>query len=117
MLERTSGSFVEQDAIEWEASHEGVRRKVLGYHNNLMMVLVQFDKDATGFVHRHFHTQATYVVSGSFEVHVGGKRQILKAGDCFVAPPQTEHGVCALEKSSLLDVFTPIREDLLPHLD
>lgn len=112
-MDRTSGNFVANEEIAWETAGTGVKRKILGYHNNLMMVLVQFDKNATGYVHKHFHTQGTYVVSGSFEVQVGNEKKVLKAGDCFVAPPHTEHGVCAMEKSSLLDVFAPLREDLL----
>lgn len=80
-----------------------------------MSVLVEFEKGSIGSVHEHeVHTQASYVVSGSFEVEVAGEKQILKAGDSFIAPPKTPHGVVALEaQSTLLDVFTPRRDDFL----
>ena len=37
----------------------------------------------------------------------------LVAGDCFYASADVPHGVRAIEAGTLIDVFTPIREDLL----
>lgn len=80
-----------------------------------MSVLVEFDRGAVGAVHEHeVHTQASYVVKGSFEVEIAGAKKVLRIGDAFIAPPRTTHGVVALEQgSALLDVFTPRRDDFL----
>ena len=108
-----SDMYVFNDQIEWETAAEGVKRKILGYDNNLMMVLVEFQKDSIGYLHKHIHTQVSYVITGSFEVQIGNEKKIQKAGDCYFLPPDIEHGVVALEDSSLIDVFTPCREDFI----
>lgn len=37
------------------------------------------------------------------------------AGDSLCIPGNLEHGAQALEAGELLDVFSPLREDLLGH--
>ena len=45
---------------EWEDAGEGVRRKILGFDNDLMLVLVEFKKGSEGYVHKHPHKQIYY---------------------------------------------------------
>ena len=45
----------------------------------------------------------------------GVRRQVLGAGDCFYVAADLEHGVVAREAGTLVDVFTPAREDFLPR--
>jgi quercetin dioxygenase-like cupin family protein len=112
-MEKQSPLFVFTEKILWEAVTDGVQRKILGYGPDLMLVHVKFKKGSIGYVHKHPHRQVSYIESGSFEVNIGGEKKIQKAGDCYYLPADIEHGVVALEDSSLLDVFTPAREDFL----
>jgi quercetin dioxygenase-like cupin family protein len=105
--------FVEADKKEWEVVGEGIRRKVMGYDDRIMLVQVEFRKGAVGAVHHHHHTQVTQVESGMFEVVIGGEKCVLKAGDSFLAPSNVPHGVVCLESGVLIDVFTPMREDFV----
>lgn len=105
--------FIETDTVEWENLGNGVKRKILGYNSEIMMVYVEFKKDSIGYLHKHPHTQVSYIESGSFEVQVGNEKNILRKGDCYFVPPNIEHGVVALEDSTLIDVFSPAREDFL----
>lgn len=77
------------------------------------MVIVQFEKGAVGSLHHHIHRQLSYVAAGKFEVTIDGKQKILKYGDCFFVAPDLVHGVVALDEGTLVDVFTPVREDFL----
>lgn len=99
----------------WTELGDGIRRKIIGHTPGLMSVLVQFDKGAVGTPHAHDeHDQIAFVVAGSFEAEVDGVKQVLRAGDAFIAPRLSRHGVVALEPgSTLLDQFTPRREDYL----
>jgi quercetin dioxygenase-like cupin family protein len=106
-------TFVEGSEIGWETMGRGVRRQVLNHGDDLMMVRVEFEKDAIGAIHQHPHRQASYVAAGRFLVTVGGEQRELKAGDVFYAAGDVPHGVRALERGTLVDVFTPIREDFL----
>ncbi|MCX6138265.1 MAG: cupin domain-containing protein [Ignavibacteriales bacterium] len=112
-MEKQSPLFVFGEEIPWTPVGEGVNRKILGYGPDLMMVSVTFKKGSIGYVHKHPHRQVSYVTSGSFEVNIGGEKKIQKTGDCYYLPADVEHGVVALEDSSLIDVFTPVREDFL----
>lgn len=99
----------------WTDLGDGIRRRIVGHTPGLMSVLVQFDRGAVGTAHAHdAHDQIAYVVCGSFEAEIGGLKRVLRAGDAFVAPRNVMHGVVALEQgSTLLDQFTPRREDYL----
>ena len=105
--------FVLGSQKQWEDVGNGVRRQILGYDNQLMMIAVTFRKGAMGPLHKHRHRQVTYIESGSFEVQIGTEKRVLKEGDCYFIPPDIQHGVVALEDSSLVDVFSPVREDIL----
>ena len=109
-----SDTFVRSSSLSWQnATDAGVRRKVLGHGPDLMMVRVDFLKGGVGTVHHHPHRQVTYVAAGRFAVQVGDARRELGPGDTFFAVADVPHGVVALEPGTLIDVFTPAREDFL----
>jgi quercetin dioxygenase-like cupin family protein len=110
---KESNLFVIADDLSWENVGEGVQRKILGYDSKIMMVSVRFQKGSVGSIHKHPHRQVTVIERGSFEVQIGSEKKKLRAGDCYFIPPDVEHGVIALEESSLVDVFAPAREDFL----
>lgn len=107
--------FFDNATTPWTDLGGGIRRKIVGYTPELMSVVVQFDKGVVGAVHAHDdHDQIVYILSGAFQVEVGGVQRILKAGDGFIAPKTHDHGVFALEdNSTLLDQFSPCRMDFL----
>jgi unsaturated pyranuronate lyase len=105
--------FILKDNFEWEEIGEGVRRKVLAYERDIMLVVFEFKKGSIGSLHHHTHKQVGYLVKGSFEVSINGEKKILKTGDAYLTLPDIEHGVVALEDSVLIDVFTPYREDFI----
>lgn len=99
--------------IAWEKAGPGIQRQVFGYDEKIMLVKVKFEKGAIGSMHEHFHSQATYVESGVFELTIGAEKKILRAGDGFYVPPQVIHGCVCIEPGLLIDVFSPIRKDFL----
>jgi len=107
-MKRFSEKYVITKDMEWEVLGGGVSRKFLGYDNQIMMVRVKFDKGALGAPHQHFHTQATYCVSGKFEL-----KQIVEAGDGVYIEPNLLHSAVCLEEGELIDTFSPVREDFL----
>jgi quercetin dioxygenase-like cupin family protein len=99
--------------MKWEKLGGGVSRKFLGYDNQIMMVKVKFEKGALGAPHQHFHTQATYCVSGKFEFEINGEKKIVEAGDGVYIEPNLLHSAICLEEGILIDTFSPVREDFL----
>lgn len=112
-MERNSKKYTLTKDMEWEELGGGVSRKFLGYDNQIMMVLVKFEKGALGSPHQHFHTQTTYVVEGKFEFTVDGQKQIVSGGDGVYIEPNLLHSAVCLEAGKLIDVFSPVREDFL----
>lgn len=108
-----SETFIHGDKIEWEPAGEGVRRQILGYDGQVMLVKIKFEKGAVGAAHAHYHTQTTYVVSGKFEFTIGGEKKIVSAGDGLYMEPDILHGCVCLEPGILIDCFAPMRADFL----
>ena len=107
-------TFVRRSDTQWQRTNDaGVRRQILGYGPDLMLVRVQFEPGAVGALHHHPHRQVSYVESGRFEVTVDDERAELGPGDCFFVTADRVHGVVAREAGTLIDVFTPAREDFL----
>jgi quercetin dioxygenase-like cupin family protein len=109
----TAKVFIENRNIPWEQMDKGVKRKVMAWDDNLMVVKVEFQKGGVGVLHQHFHSQITHVESGVFEVEIAGEKKLLSTGDAFYIPPNIMHGAVCLEDGVLIDVFSPMREDFV----
>ena len=105
--------IVKNSSIKKEDLGGGISRKILARGGDLMMVEVYFEKGGIGALHKHPHEQISYVNKGSFEFELDGIKEIVRAGDTIYIPSNTLHGVVALEKSVIIDVFSPQREDFL----
>ena len=91
----------------------GVSRRILAQDADMMAVEVHFEKGAVGAVHTHPHVQISYVLEGKFEFELDGVKTIIGKGDTYYTHPNAPHGVVCLEAGTLLEVFTPRREDVL----
>ncbi|WP_066195758.1 MULTISPECIES: cupin domain-containing protein [Gracilibacillus] len=98
---------------QWEQAEPGVKRKVHQPGKDLMMMEVIFEEGAQGASHSHPHEQLTYCLEGRLLFTVGQQETVMEEGESLQIPSNAIHGVTALTKSKLLDVFTPIREDLV----
>ncbi len=108
-----SANFVRPDEAQWTPTDPGVRRRILTYNDQLMIVEFAFEQGAVGKLHNHPHIQASYVAQGRFEVTIAGVTEVLSQGQSFIVPSNAVHGVKALEPGLLVDSFTPAREDFL----
>lgn len=91
----------------------GITRRILAHGGTMMAVEVNFEKDAVGALHSHPHEQLTYVLSGRFSFTIDGETHDVVAGDTLYKKPNVVHGCVCLEAGTLLDTFTPQREDFL----
>jgi quercetin dioxygenase-like cupin family protein len=105
--------IVKKDSVAYDNMAPGIKRKILATGGKMMAVEVHFKKGAIAAVHTHPHEQIGYILKGSFEFEIEGKKNIIKAGDSFYVSPHKAHGVIALEDTTALDVFTPQRQDFL----
>ncbi len=89
----------------------GLRRQVMSYSPNMMLVRHRMKKGWIGARHSHPHEQMVYIVSGhlTFE-HPGGVFEATTR-DSFLVPCNVVHQASAVEDSEVLDIFAPYREE------
>lgn len=93
---------------------EDVTRQVLADAPDLMVVAFRFAKaGATGALHKHPHVQATYVASGWFRFTIHDTMTKVGPADSFIIHSGALHGVVCLAPGTLIDSFTPRRDDFL----
>lgn len=105
--------FQIENETPWQDLGNGVYRQLYGYDDKIMLVKAKFDAGAVGQLHEHHHSQVTYVDSGVFEMTIGDQKRIIKKGDGYYVPPHEVHGCVCIEPGTLIDVFSPHREDFL----
>jgi quercetin dioxygenase-like cupin family protein len=84
---------------------------------NVMLSLVSVEANADSPEHSHPHEQLVLVLKGEVEMVIGGEPITLKAGDTVAIPGNVPHSAHALTECHLLDIFTPVRDDLLAKRD
>lgn len=106
---------VSKEEVLFMDKGNGVTQRMLGHHDKLMAVEMTFQKGAIFPPHSHSdHVQGIYIVRGKFEITCGGKKTIVGPGDMFYCDYNEPHGTHCLEDNSvLLDIHTPMREDIL----
>lgn len=90
-----------------------VKRKILSSDGNLMMVKVELSEGFHGDVDQHPEEQLSYIEKGKVEFEVNGEKKLINEGEVFHIPSNIMHRVKVLEECTIIDVFTPIRKDLL----
>jgi quercetin dioxygenase-like cupin family protein len=79
---------------------------------NLMMNFVRMEPGAEVPLHHHPQEQAGSVIEGTIIMTIEGETREMRAGDLYIAPPNTIHGASAGPDGCLvIDVFSPPRED------
>lgn len=108
-----SDNFIFENEVAWETTGEGVRRQVMAYDEQIMLVKVEFKAGSEGYLHAHPHRQCTYVASGVFSFTIGETTKTVVAGDSLFMESDVPHGVLCVADGLLIDVFTPFRSDFL----
>ena len=106
-------NFVRPDQMDWTELGNGQRRKVCAYNDQLMSVRVNFDDGAVGADHSHPHTQISYVLDGEFTYHIEDTVYTMHPGDSIVVDGGKVHGCTCMKAGTLLDIFSPLREDFI----
>jgi quercetin dioxygenase-like cupin family protein len=89
----------------------GVWRRTLSWGERLMVVQTTLEEGAVVPVHRHAHEQITYIVEGELSMEVEGKTHVLRPGDSLLFSSDVEHGATALQRTLVVDTFSPPREE------
>jgi quercetin dioxygenase-like cupin family protein len=91
----------------------GVVRRLLGSGAALSLVEIQIETGHEVPEHTHPHEQAGQVASGRARFTIGGRLMEFERGDSYLIPGDVPHHVVALEPTTLIEAFSPVREDFL----
>jgi len=108
-----SEAFAADADIAWTESAPGVRKKILCYDDGIMLVRFAFEAGAVGAEHSHPHKQCSVIERGVFDVTIAGTTKRLGPGDSYLVAPDTLHGAVAVQAGVIVDVFSPMRADLI----
>jgi quercetin dioxygenase-like cupin family protein len=91
----------------------GVVRRTLTSGGNVTLVEVRIAPGSNVPEHTHPHEQAGHVATGRVRFRIGGDEFDLEAGDSYLIPGDVPHYVEAVDAATLIEAFSPIREDFL----
>ncbi len=79
---------------------------------NLMLSYLEMDAGAEVPLHHHPHEQGGILIRGRVQLTIGEETRICEAGSLFIIPPNVPHRAVAVDgPATVLDVFSPVRED------
>jgi quercetin dioxygenase-like cupin family protein len=110
---RTSGHFELAHLPLEQLNESTARRLVVG--SRVMLQLVSIKAGSRPPAHSHPHEQLIWITSGRMQFRLGDQ----PPGDCgpggiVVIPGGVQHETWFPEDTELIEIFGPVREDLLP---
>jgi len=93
----------------------GVTASVFGGKEAMLMHAV-LDHGANVPEHSHPEEQISFVIEGRLAFQIDGEVCEVAAGEAVHIPSGAAHAVRALEPSIVIDIFSPIRLDLIEKL-
>lgn len=110
---KTSGHFTLDD-LPQEAMTEAIsRRLVVG--SNMMLQLVSIKAGTHPPAHAHPHEQVIWITSGLMNYRLAdGETKECAPGSLLVIPGGLRHETWFPADTELVEIFSPVRQDLLP---
>lgn len=86
-------------------------RRTLGTTASAQVVEVRAKAGVVVPLHKHPNEQVGYVVSGEIELTIAGVPYLCQPGDSYAIPGSVEHSALFKLDSTVIDCFSPPRED------
>jgi quercetin dioxygenase-like cupin family protein len=91
----------------------GVVRRTLASGDRLTLVEIRIEAGSHVPEHTHPHEQAGHVAAGRLFARIDGQEFHLEAGDSYLIPGDALHYVEAIEATTLIEAFSPVRQDFV----
>lgn len=106
--------FYKADDKGFNSPVKGIHVKTVSHGEKTLMAEFRLEKDADLPEHTHPHEQTGYLVSGRIVLNVGKDSFQVEPGDAWCIGGDIPHSAKIIEDSVAIEVFSPVREDLLP---
>ena len=113
---RLMKGYHELQRLPEEKITDQISRRVLTGEQG-MIVWWSMKAGAHAAAHRHPHEQIFWVMSGRMDFRLGDEKRSCRAGDVGVIPGGVEHEAWFPEETEVVDIFSPVREDMFTGQD
>jgi quercetin dioxygenase-like cupin family protein len=83
----------------------------------ITVAFLTMKKDCIVPLHQHDSEQFSFIASGALHFVIGGEEVTVRAGQMVEIPSNVPHSAVALEDTTGIDVFSPIRRDWVDGSD
>ena len=97
----------------WIEICPGIKRQTIASGKTMYQMIAELDAGSRMPEHRHPQEQLVHILEGRMRLIVDGTPHELSAGDSFYLAGNVPHGVETIEKTRVLDTFSPPREEYL----
>lgn len=108
MTEAKTRDYEETNPIEM---FDGVVRRTLVSGDKMTLVQITLSPGAVVPEHTHPHEQAGTVADGRIHIEIGDESWELGPGASYLIPGDAPHTVRAIDAATLVEVFSPVREE------
>jgi len=104
------------ESVKKEVMNDKLWRKVVS-GEKAMVAQLGLSKDCVVPLHHHESEQISVVLQGAMKFELEGRELIVRGGEVLVIPSNLPHSALAIEDSTVIEVFSPIRHDWLNGTD
>jgi quercetin dioxygenase-like cupin family protein len=109
--------FNKKSSEGYRSTIKGIKQKTLVYGQNTLMTEIKMLKGTRLPTHNHPHEQTGYLVAGRTRLFINDQVHDCRPGDSWSIPGNVKHGTFAIKDSVILEIFSPVREDLHPDTE
>ena len=97
----------------WIEIAPGIKRRTIATGASMYQMRAELAAGSRLRAHRHPQEQIAHVIRGRMKLIVAGMPHELAAGDAFYLGSNVPHGVETIDDTTVIDTFSPPREDYL----
>ena len=97
----------------WIEIAPGIKRRTITTGTAMYQMRAQLTAGSRLPEHSHPQEQIAHVIKGRMKLIVAGVPHELGAGDAFYLASKVPHGVETIEETTVIDTFSPPRDDYL----
>ena len=97
----------------WIDIAPGIRRRTVTHGATMYQMLAKLAAGSRMPEHKHPQEQIVHIIDGRMKLIVAGVAHELKRGDSFYLAGNVPHGVETIEETTVLDTFSPPRDDYI----
>lgn len=109
--------FTKSSSDGYRSTIKGIMQKTLVYGKHTLMAELRLSKGTRLPTHRHPNEQTGFLVSGRTRLFINDDAYDCHPGDSWCIPGNAAHGTFAIKDSVIIEVFSPVREDLHPETE